>query len=187
MNKTFSQLLLSAMSQQKIGKVWNFSRNLKLLYFLPLSLLLLERLWLPFASIGSSSYLDVETTAVTRKQKDVNARSAAELPMLAQLTASATDWIMCPGKTEVITNKINEPDSSSSSKRQIPMVGQNTISPPVDYFRLILALLFYLVRRSFIKRLKAGASRLRFMKAPQNGSYKALNIIFMMTRQSIVY
>jgi hypothetical protein len=109
------------MSQQKIGKVWNFSRTWQVVYFLPLSLLLLERLWFQFETIGaSSSYFNLETTAATRKQKNPRSSGTVELPTLTQLTTSASDWISCPANTEMIMNTNGESDSSSNEN--IPMV-----------------------------------------------------------------
>jgi hypothetical protein len=109
------------MVRRKIGKVPTLSRTLRLVYFLPLSLLLFERVWVPFRTTlnDSSSYLNVETTAVTRKSKISKGVNQENIPTLSELTNSALDWLACPAKTEMM---MNSGDSSSSGKQRIPMV-----------------------------------------------------------------
>ena len=94
------------------------SRILRVLYFTPLVIIFLERLWFPFESIGNvSSYFNVEITAISRESKTIESKS---YPKLSVLTRDPSDWIACASGTEMIVN-VND-NFTPSEGRKIPLV-----------------------------------------------------------------
>jgi hypothetical protein len=111
------------------------STIIRVLYIAPLSILLLERLWIPLEYGNITGYLDVEKTATSRTSKlplpflDWNWN---EFPPLEKLTESYNWKIMCPAKTELLADVhvhapvVSQSQSQSLSERRIPKIIHQT-------------------------------------------------------------
>lgn len=89
----------------------------RLFYFVPLALVLLERLWIPLRMYQSpsTSYFNLE------KSKDHKRLGTNKIPLLVDITKSAGDWMKCPSKTRMVQNNLIAERQGKSSSR-IPMV-----------------------------------------------------------------
>jgi hypothetical protein len=99
-------------------------RIIRLLYFVPLSILFLERLWVPFEYGNVSEYLNVETTAATRTAK-IPLLGSTKIPPLEKLTGSYIWKTTCPSKTELLTD-VNPPLAETLGERKIPKIIHQT-------------------------------------------------------------
>ena len=97
---------------------------LRAIYFTPLTLLLLERLYIPLEYADLAAYLDVEGMAVSKVAKDPTTRSTPSLLPLDVLTRSSNSWSLgCPKHTDTVTNVV--PDSELNDRR-IPRIVHQT-------------------------------------------------------------
>jgi mannosyltransferase OCH1-like enzyme len=94
------------------------------LYIAPLSILLLERLWMPLEYGNITGYLDVEETATSRTSK-LPFLDLKKFPPLEKLTGSYSWKMMCPAKTELLAD-VHAPVSQSLSERRIPKIIHQT-------------------------------------------------------------
>lgn len=100
---------------------------LRAIYFTPLTLLFLERLYIPLEYADLAAYLDVGGLAVTEEAKAPTKRSALSAPPLEFLTRSSRTWTSsCPKHTETVTNVVQLANQTSTNKRRIPRIVHQT-------------------------------------------------------------
>lgn len=100
---------------------------LRAIYFTPLTILLLERLYIPLEYADLAAYLNVETVAVTRVAKNPTNRTADDVLPLSVLTRSSQTWtFVCPRRTDTVTN-VDLPDALLTvNHRKIPRIVHQT-------------------------------------------------------------
>jgi hypothetical protein len=79
------------------------TRLLYAITFIPVGLLFLERLYLPFEMDGIASYMDVKNTAVTKSAK-TSVAGGSSAPPLAKLTDTYSWKQICPAETQLLTD-----------------------------------------------------------------------------------
>lgn len=99
---------------------------LRLVYFIPLTYLLLERLSFPFQNKSIYSYLDIKMVAATTMAK-APISDLTNVPSLEQLTESYSWSGMCPGKMTLLED-VHEPmtQPTNMSDKKIPMIIHQT-------------------------------------------------------------
>jgi Glycosyltransferase sugar-binding region containing DXD motif len=97
---------------------------LRAIYFTPLTLLLLERLYIPLEYADLAAYLNVEGMAVSKVAKDPTKRSTRSALPLDVLTRSSNTWSFgCPKHTDTVTNFVLD---SVPNDRRIPRIVHQT-------------------------------------------------------------
>ncbi|CAJ1947594.1 unnamed protein product [Cylindrotheca closterium] len=104
-----------SMPRRKRGLVSKLPFLVRLLYALPLALVLLERLLVPLqlSRSPSPSYFSLE------KSKDNEILDNKNIPGLTEVTKNTGDWMRCPSKTRMVQNPVAKHRQGSKSK--IPM------------------------------------------------------------------
>ncbi len=99
---------------------------LRLIYFSPFIALVLERLWIPLEYNNLSGYLNVESTAVTKRAKiPAHVDPSFTLP-LETLTRSSHKWqSTCASKMESVTDIVLS-SSKLQTNRKIPRIVHQT-------------------------------------------------------------
>lgn len=107
-----------------------FGKVKVILQFTPLTILLLERLWVPFELGDLSSYLDVENAASSSTLKKQQQKQSSRIIPLDKLTETYSWKTICPPKTELVLNVQNavapNPSEASSEERKIPKIVHQT-------------------------------------------------------------
>lgn len=107
------------------SKVCVCVRIIRLMFFIPLVILFLERLWFPFGGFENiSGYLDVEAVAATRTAK-MPLVDLTKFPTLERLTESYSWKHMCRGNMEAVKD-VSVPASPADSERRIPKIIHQT-------------------------------------------------------------
>ena len=101
----------------------------RVLYFSPLIMLFLERLWIPLEYGNLSGYLDVQGQAMTKTAKVPTSSAMTTIP-LEKLTRSYGNWkSTCSSNMESVTNTVVESsflDQEATRERRIPKIIHQT-------------------------------------------------------------
>lgn len=105
------------MPRRKRGVSSKLPSRVRLLGFLPLAVVLLERLWVPMQMSRSPSPAYFSSA----RSKDNKRLDNEKIPRLADVTKTTGDWMKCPSKTRMVEKSIAPQRPGATST--IPLVG----------------------------------------------------------------